>query len=326
MGLVVEGLAKAFGAVRALQGISLRVPRGRVVGLIGPNGAGKTTTLRILARILRPDAGRVEWDGHPLDSLPRSLVGYLPEERGLYPSMRVREVLAFFGRLRGLSGRALQAAVDAVVELLELGPLLERPAGTLSRGNAQKVQFAAACLHGPGLLLLDEPFSGLDVEEVRRLSGVLEELKRRGTAVLFSSHQMEHVERLCDAVAIVAGGRVVLAGGVQEVRGSAGERVVRLAWEGVPAEGAARIWLEGLRGRGARVTAQPDGVWELRWAVAACPDPQRLLDEVRRIGPVRRFEVSDPSLEEVYLAAVARTRAASPAEAPGGQPGVGSSP
>ncbi|WP_324715408.1 ATP-binding cassette domain-containing protein [Carboxydochorda subterranea] len=325
MALEIEGLVKHFGAVRALDGVTFEVPEGTVFGLIGPNGAGKTTTMRAILRILEPDGGSIRWKGRPIEEVPPARFGYLPEERGLYPRMRVRDELAFFGELRGLSGKALRQAIDTFVELLHMQDIIERKVDDLSKGNAQKVQFAAACLHDPELLVLDEPFSGLDPVNVRLFMRAFRHMRERGATILFSSHRMEHVEQLCDALALIARGRVLVTGAVEEVRRRTGRRVLRLAWE-TPGDGAGRVapgdelarWLEELARRDLTVRHRPQGVVEVAWQDGA-PERETLADELvgqaSRLGRLRLFELTYPSLESVYVETVGAEAVAGEEEA-----------
>lgn len=210
--LELVGLRHAYGATVALDGLSLTVEPGQVHGFVGPNGAGKTTAMRIALGLLRPAAGEVRWEGRPLDDAARRRFGYMPEERGLYPKMRLRDQLAWFGRIHGLGRREADRAAVALAERLGLGERLGARVEELSLGNQQRAQLAVALVHEPPLLVLDEPFSGLDPVGVDVLSEVLLERARAGVGVLFSSHQLELVERLCDTVTIINRGRAVAAG------------------------------------------------------------------------------------------------------------------
>jgi len=300
--LVLEGLVKRFGAVEALRGLSLEIPRGAVFGLIGPNGAGKTTTMRAIVRIVEPDAGRIYWEGQPVERLPLSTFGYLPEERGLYPKMRVREELRFFAELHGMPRRSIDEAVERFAELLRMHDILDRKVEDLSKGNAQKVQFAAACIHRPPVLILDEPFSGLDPVNVRLFKRAVEHLRAGGTTILFSSHRMEHVEELCDGLCLISGGRVVIQGPVDQVRRATGRRVLRLAWE--QEDGAARALLDSLVRRGWQVTQGANGVWHISWMdgqVETAAEARDLLAAATSVGVVRLWELTYPSLEDVYV-------------------------
>jgi ABC-2 type transport system ATP-binding protein len=294
--LELDGLTRRFGTVTALDALSFAVAPGEVFGFVGPNGAGKTTAMRIVLGVLRPDAGEVRWEGRPIGEAVRARFGYMPEERGLYPKMRVRDQLAYFARLHGApaaeAGRAAERWMDVVGVAERAGDRVE----TLSLGNQQRVQLATALVHDPVALVLDEPFSGLDPVGVDVLSEVLLARAREGVPVLFSSHQLELVERICHAVAIVQGGRLVARGTVAELR----ERGGRGLWE-VEVEGAADGWLAGVAGAeevrrraGARLVRLPEGA-----------DDQALLDAARGAGRVRRFARAEPSLAELFREAVA---------------------
>ena len=241
MSLRVEGVRKRFGATLALDGLDLEVPAGASYGLIGPNGAGKTTTMRLILSILTPDAGTIAWRGRPLRAWPRQTFGYLPEERGLYPRMVVREQMAFFGELRGLRAEEARRRADAWIERLALSPHAAKKASELSKGNGQKVQLAIALLAEPDLAVLDEPFSGLDPVNVRLMKDVIREALAQGRTLLFSSHSMEHVEDLCRGVCLIDGGRALRAGSVGAVRAEGGRRVLQVGFVGDPPEAYARL-------------------------------------------------------------------------------------
>jgi ABC-2 type transport system ATP-binding protein len=216
--LELDGLRRRFGGVVALDGLGFTVQPGQLFGFVGPNGAGKTTAMRIVLGVLAADAGEVRWQGRPVDPAARARFGYMPEERGLYPKMRVRDQLAYFARLHGAASDAASSAADRWLERLGLGERAGDPTEALSLGNQQRAQLGVALVHEPDLLVLDVPFAGLDPVGIDTLSEVLRERARAGVPVVFSSHQLELVERLCDAVAIVRGGRVVASGTVAELR------------------------------------------------------------------------------------------------------------
>jgi ABC-2 type transport system ATP-binding protein len=220
--LELIGLTRRFGDRVALDDVSFSVAPGQMFGFVGPNGAGKTTTMRIVMGVLAPDAGEVRFDGAALDFGVRSRFGYMPEERGLYPKMRVRRQLEYLAALHG----ADPAAANRWIDRLGLSERAEDRVEELSLGNQQRVQLAAALVHEPELLVLDEPFSGLDPVGVDVLSGVLRDYAATGVPVIFSSHQLELVERLCEAVAIIADGRLVASGAVEELRGP-GRKVLK---------------------------------------------------------------------------------------------------
>ncbi len=210
--LELAGLRRTFEEVVALDGLSFSVPRGTLFGFVGRNGAGKTTTMRIVCGLLAADAGSVTWRGETIDARVRERIGYMPEERGLYPKMRARDQLEYFGVLHGLSHSQARIAADEWLERLGLGDRSGSRIEQLSQGNQQRVQLAAALVHRPDLLVLDEPFSGLDPIVCDLLTEVLREQAARGVPVLFSSHQLELVEHICEAVAIIDHGRLVACG------------------------------------------------------------------------------------------------------------------
>ena len=220
-GLAVEArdLVKDFAETRAVNGVSLAVPTGSIYGLLGPNGAGKTTTLRMLIGIIDQSSGyrRVLGHEHPLDAAP--LIGYLPEERGLYPSMHAREAIAFMGALRGLSLREGRKRADELLEQHNLGQWAKKPIRTLSKGMAQTVQLLGTIIHKPRLIVLDEPFAGLDAINQGKLEDLIRGEARNGVTIIFSTHVIAHAERLCEHIAIIASGKVAFDGSVAEARG-----------------------------------------------------------------------------------------------------------
>jgi ABC-2 type transport system ATP-binding protein len=289
--LELRDLTRRYGATVALDGLSLDVPRGEVVGFVGPNGAGKTTTMRIALGVLEPDAGEVRWRGEPVTRERRRTFGYMPEERGLYPKMRVDRQLGYLATLHGLGRDAAAAAVRRWIGRLGLAEHAARAVEALSHGNQQRVQLAAALVHDPPVLILDEPFSGLDPIGADVLGEVVRDCAGAGAAVLFSSHQLELVERLCDRVAVVDRGRIVAAGRVEELRAERAGTRLRVDVEGAP-DG----WLDGVGG--VRVVGRDgDGVL-LELSPGA--DDQRVLDAARRAGRVRRFAHDRPTLAELF--------------------------
>jgi ABC-2 type transport system ATP-binding protein len=218
--LRLEELRKSYGETVALDGVSFDVGAGQMFGFVGPNGAGKTTLMRIVLGVLEADSGQVLWQGAPIDAEGRRRIGYMPEERGLYPKMRVRDQLVYMARLHGASEAEGGAAADRWMERLGIEARADDAVEALSLGNQQRVQLGVALVHEPDLLVLDEPFSGLDPDGVDALSGaLLTEISERQVPVVFSSHQLELVERLCDSVAIIAHGRIRASGSLDEVSG-----------------------------------------------------------------------------------------------------------
>jgi ABC-2 type transport system ATP-binding protein len=299
MSLVVDNISKSFGPVQALNGVSFSVEPGRIFGLLGANGAGKTTAMRIVLDILRADSGTVTWNGRPNTDVPRKTWGYLPEERGLYLRMQVMDVLRFFASLYGVSETDATAEINDWLDRFRIPEYRDRKVEELSKGNQQKIQFIAAILHDPDVLIMDEPFTGLDPVNVQLLKEAFLAMRDRGKTLIFSTHQMEQVEELCESIAIVDRGRVVVAGGVREVKRAMGRRVVRLS----TADGADAEWLEKLDG--VRVARAREDYLEL--TVPSGTDPQLVLQAALSRGErVTRFEIADPSLEEVFIAHVGR--------------------
>jgi ABC-2 type transport system ATP-binding protein len=268
-----------------------------VLGFLGPNGAGKTTAMRAVFGLVELDAGEVLWDGRPVGLTERLRFGYMPEERGLYPRMAVGEQVAYFGSLHGLSPAAARAAASEWLERLSLADRAGAKVEELSHGNQQRAQLAAALLHEPELLVLDEPFAGLDPLAVRTLAEVLREEAARGAAVLFSSHQLELVEDVCEDVAIIDHGRVVATGHIDELRRASQRRRIELRLEGAPPD-----WLPAVDG--VDLVGRRDGL--LRLLARRDVDPQHVLAAARREGPVVEFSYGPRSLSELFLELVGR--------------------
>jgi ABC-2 type transport system ATP-binding protein len=295
--LEASGLVKRYGEVVALDGCSFRVPPGRLVGFVGANGAGKTTAMRAVFGLVAPDDGTVHWDGRPVGPQERVRFGYMPEQRGLYPKMAAGEQLAYLARLHGMARPAAERA--AVRWLEELG-LAERRADrveALSHGNQQRVQLAAAVVHDPDVLVLDEPFNGLDPLGVDAMEQVLRAQAERGTAILFSSHQLDLVEGLCDDVTVVHRGRDVLSGRLADLRAASGRRRVDVEFRG------STRW-EPSGPAGVEVTEVGPGRVSLLTTDAV--EPEQLLAAARAAGEVLRFSVEPPRLAELYREAVRR--------------------
>ena len=294
--LEFDGLHKNYGAHRVLDGVSFSVAPGSMFGFCGSNGAGKTTTMRIAMGLARADAGEVRWQGRLLDQALRRRVGYMPEERGLYPKMKVGEQLAYFARLHGLDPAAAARAAEHWADRLGLGERRGDQVEKLSLGNQQRVQLAAALVSRPEVLILDEPFSGLDPVGVDALAEALLEQARGGVPVVFSSHQLDLVERLCDAVGILARGAMVATGPVAELRRREAGRLLRVV---VP--DAAPGWAAALPG--VRVVSERAGDTLLELAPGA--DDQAVLAAALRTGRVSHFAWREPTLVELFREAVA---------------------
>ncbi len=294
--LEFDGLHKSFGDNRVLDGVGFAVAPGSMFGFCGSNGAGKTTTMRIAMGLVRPDAGDVRWQGRALDDAARRRIGYMPEERGLYPKMKVAEQVAYFARLHGLDGRAAGKASEEWVERLGLGPRRGDAVEKLSLGNQQRVQLAAALVSRPEVLILDEPFSGLDPIGVDSLAEALLDQARAGVPVVFSSHQLDLVERLCDSVGILARGRMVATGTVDELRRRETGRLLRVVVPDAAAHWAARL-------AGVRVVSEQAGDTVLQLADGA--DDQAVLAAALGTGRVTHFAWQQPTLVELFREAVA---------------------
>ena len=297
--LELRSLSRRYGDVVALDGLSFAVEPGQMFGFVGPNGAGKTSAMRIILGVLAPDAGEVLWRGRPVDAAARRRFGYMPEERGLYPTMRVQDQIAYLARLKGLSASDAGARAELWLERLGVADRAGDKVEALSLGNQQRVQLAAALVADPELLVLDEPFSGLDPVGVDVLAGVLTERVAAGVPVIFSSHQLELVERLCDAVAIINAGRLVAAGTVPELRTHRRARLLRVRMELQTVPDAS--WVADVPG--AEIFDQ-DGNGVLL-ALDDAVDSEQVLDAARTAGVVTHFAFVHPTLTDLFREAVA---------------------
>jgi ABC-2 type transport system ATP-binding protein len=303
--LTVRDLAKRYGEVSALTGLDLDVPVGRIVGFLGPNGAGKTTAMRCIMGLAVPDRGSVHWEGRPVDRRDRLRFGYMPEERGLYPRMRIGDQLLHFARLSGLSRTAARLACTRWLERFDLGDRSRARLDELSHGNQQRVQLAAALVHDPMVAVLDEPFSGLDPIAVTAMGDCLRELADTGTAILFSSHQLDLVEHICQDVVVIDGGRVVLSGTLDELRSRSGRRILE-----VRVNGAA--WSPpGLAGSpsgpgGGDANGLGHSLRDGRFVVDRTVDLEQILKAAQAVGEVDAFSYEPPSLSDLFAEAVTR--------------------
>jgi len=293
--LEVDGLTKRYGTTLALSDLSFSVRPGEVYGFVGANGAGKTTAMRIMLGVLAADSGVVRWQGKPVTFETRRRFGYMPEERGLYPKMRVTEHLVYLARLHGLDRATATRSADALTERLGVADRRNDAIEKLSLGNQQRVQLAAALVHDPEVLVLDEPFSGLDPVGVDALAGVLLERARRGVPVVFSSHQLDLVERLCDSVGIINAGRMVATGTVEDLRAQEGRRQLLVIVRDAPAG-----WVAVIPG----VTVVSERRGELVLELADGVDDQEVLAAAARAGRVEHFSWRQPTLTELFREAV----------------------
>jgi ABC-2 type transport system ATP-binding protein len=287
--VAIEDVTKTFGPQTAVDSLSLEVPENSIYGFIGPNGSGKTTTLRMIMRILHPDRGHIRVLGEESWQAANDRVGYLPEERGLYRQMTVRDVLRFFAALKGRT--EARKDIDDWLERLDLAAHAGKKVAALSKGMSQKVQFIAAVVARPALVLLDEPFSGLDPVNAEVLREAVLDLRRAGTTVIFSTHDMGVAERMCDFIFMIYRGRKVLDGTLEVIQDAHGSDTVRVRLEG---DGAGLDGLPGVAG-----VTDFGKFQELRLHPGA--DPQQVLAALMQRGRVRHFELARPSLQEIFV-------------------------
>jgi ABC-2 type transport system ATP-binding protein len=291
MNLEVLEVRKSYGPVRAVDRVSFRAEGGRIFGLLGPNGAGKSTTIRMIMNIIAPDEGRILFDGQPIRPEDKDRIGYLPEERGLYRKMEVAAALRYFASLKNRSRAATEQDIDRWLERFELGDWRRRRIEELSKGMSQKLQFIVAALHDPEILVLDEPFAGLDPVSTDTLKEVILELERRGKTILLSTHIMEQAEKMCREILIIDHGREVLSGAVESLKAGFGRNSVIIELDGDP---------EIVRSSGmvTNVLAYP------RWVEAdlaeGCTTDQLLAALVGKVS-IKRFEVMAPSLHKIFV-------------------------
>ena len=299
--LVLDGLRKRYGSVLALDGCGFAVEQGRIVGFLGPNGAGKTTAMRSVFGLIRPDAGTVTWDGRAISRDVLTRFGYMPEERGLYPKMPVRRQVAYLARLHGLPKETAATAADRWIDRLGLAPRGGDRVKDLSKGNQQRVQLAATLVHDPDLLVLDEPFSGLDPPGRQQAAEILRDRADSGAAVLFSSHELDFVEGICDDVAIINDGRIVMAGNLGELRESSPYRRLELELDDNDAPDDAAVDLAGLVD-GAVALGGNRGRQAL--LVPAAADLRALLAALPPAVQIRSCTYSAPPLSDLFRHAV----------------------
>jgi ABC-2 type transport system ATP-binding protein len=298
MGLEIDDLAHSFGDRRALDGVSFEVAPGVITGLLGPNGAGKTTLLRIMLGVVSADRGEVRHDGRPVGEEDRRRWGYMPQERGLYPGMSAGDQVVHFGRLHGLSRGDATGRARTLLTELGLGDRWSQRTDKLSGGMQQRLQLATSLVHDPGIIVLDEPFAGLDPVAVVSLSETLRQRARKGCTVLLSSHQLDLVQDLCGDIAMVDRGRTVLLGNVASLRASSGRRQLRLH-----VVAPDRGWLLAFPD----ITVVSDEADDLRLAVPPGVEPLDVLDAARAAGRVVDFGLELPTLSQLFLTAADRT-------------------
>src|SRR5215469_8929408 len=294
MSLIIEHINKWFGQFQAIKDLSMEVQEGAIFGFLGANGAGKTTTMRMILDILRPDSGSITWNGKDVREVPRHAWGYLPEERGLYPKMRVDEQLLFLARLNGLAKQAAEKELTEWLERFQISTNRKRKIEELSKGNQQKVQFLATILHDPTILVMDEPFSGLDPVNANVLKEALLEMHRQGKTIIFSTHQLEQAEELCQDIVIIHKGQAIVQGSVREVKRKPGRQVARLKLDNDPEAS----WLDTLAG--VQVTRRREDYIEMH--LQATLNPNVIVEAaLQHGGIISRFELTEPSLTDIFM-------------------------
>lgn len=289
--IALENVTKSYDSVTAVSGVNLQVREGAILGLLGPNGAGKTTSIRMVMNILVPDEGSIRVLGQPVTDKTRESIGYLPEERGLYPRMQVRDLIVFLGALRGLSEAEAGRRAGEWLERFGLGEWSDKKVADLSKGMQQKVQFITAIIHQPPLIILDEPFSGLDPVNAGVVKDIMLEMRDRGATIVLSTHRMEQVEKLCDSICLIDHGRNVLDGELRAIKQSYGKNTVHFEFSG-PDSFLAHPSI-------ATVNRFASGV-EAKLQHGA--DPQQILKAAVESGAqITRFELLEPSLNDIFI-------------------------
>jgi ABC-2 type transport system ATP-binding protein len=287
----LDNVCKSFGPVRAVDALNISVPQGCVYGFLGPNGAGKTTTLRMVMDIIRPDSGSIRLFGEPTSTRSRSRVGYMPEERGLYRKMTVTGVLNYFGSLKGMTAGQLRQRGPEWLRRVDLAEHARKKVEELSRGMHQKLQFAVTVINDPDLVILDEPFSGLDPVNQDMLRDIISSMRRSGKTVLFSTHVMHEAEQLCDFIVLINRGRVVVNGTLDEIRAGHEANAVSLELEGDAAFVRTLPMVQSVEPNGRRLGVR----------LRDQADPQDLLRALVERARVRAFEIKQPSLHEIFV-------------------------
>ncbi|BAQ08667.1 ABC transporter ATP-binding protein [Sporosarcina sp. FSL W7-1349] len=299
MALQLQNVTKRFGDFTAVRDLSLTVEQGTMYGFLGANGAGKTTTFRMILGLLNPNEGRITWNNGRISYATSAEIGYLPEERGLYPKMKVEDQLLFLAQLRGMSKAAAKTEMHKWLERMEISHYTKKRVEELSKGNQQKIQVIASLIHQPKLLILDEPFSGLDPVNVEMLKNAILDFRNQGATILFSSHRMDHVEELCEQLSIIHRGNQIVSGTLRDVKRSFGKQNVRIksdhdlsALDAVPGVTSVHKSIEG-------------AVYQVETEAVA----EKLLSTALQSGPVRHFAIEEPSLQDIFIEKVGKEHA-----------------
>jgi ABC-2 type transport system ATP-binding protein len=290
----VTNISKSFGDTRAVNNVSFEIPKGRIFGLLGPNGAGKTTAIRIINHILIADSGTVTINGYPVSSKTQSMIGYMPEERGLYKKMKVGEQLIYLAQLKGLSHEEAKTKIRYWLDRFEAAAWFDKKVGELSKGMSQKIQFIATIAHDPDIYIFDEPFSGLDPINSEMLKEIVIELRDNGNTILFSTHRMEQVEQMCDDICLFNNGKAVLNGNLREIKQRYGKNTINIEFEGNDA------FLDDLQG--VRINNRSANYAEIR--VLNGQSMQNILRKAMSHAEIYKFERVEPSLTEIFISTV----------------------
>jgi|TARA_Y100000310_G_scaffold77072_1_gene73606 ABC-2 type transport system ATP-binding protein len=287
--LKLANISKQYDGVRAVDQVSFAVQKGDIYGFLGPNGAGKTTTIRMIMGIIQPDSGSIEISDNNMENLGRQIIGYLPEDRGLYQKQKLGEIIVYFGLLRGLEKTAAKAKAAEWLERFGLGDQQKRKVEELSKGNQQKVQFILSLVHDPTLLILDEPFTGLDPLNQLLLKEIIQEKRKAGTTILFSTHQMEQVERLCNNICLINQGRIIVEGALESIQAAHQSNAVEVVFTGELNKEIAQVYFNEVAITESKIAGilKDDSSSFLRW----------INDQVS----VESFQVKTPSLEQIFI-------------------------
>ena len=289
--LELQNISKSYGAKEAVRNLSLQVPHGVLYGIIGPNGAGKTTTIRMIMNIIAPDSGDILYDGRPVTDSFTDIVGYLPEERGLYKKMTLSEVMIYMSELKGVPSSTTRERLGPWLEKMDLGQYRDKKVEELSKGMAQKLQFITTILHNPSVIILDELFSGLDPINIELIKSILLELKREGKTILFSTHVMEQAEKLCDYICMISRGQKVIDGKLSEVRSRFGTNSIQVEMDG---DGAFVRQISGVKG-----LTEFNNYIELDLEDNA--DTNAILNQMSQRVKIKRFQIMEPSLYDIFI-------------------------
>ena len=287
--LKLANISKQYDGVRAVDQVSFAVQKGDIYGFLGPNGAGKTTTIRMIMGIIQPDSGSIEISDNNMDNLGGQIVGYLPEDRGLYQKQKLGEIIVYFGLLRGLEKTAAKVKAEEWLDRFGLGDQQKRKVEELSKGNQQKVQFILSLVHDPTLLILDEPFTGLDPLNQLLLKEIIQEKRKAGTTILFSTHQMEQVERLCNNICLINQGRIIVEGALESIRAAHQSNAVEVAFTGELNKEIAQVYFDEV------------AITESKIAGILKDDSSSFLRWINDHVSVESFQVKTPSLEQIFI-------------------------